>query len=343
MNPTGNEIITDMTRFILFLLLTGTLSGPSRVKAQPDCPSERDTYSTETFAYKVVGDHVIMADVYRTPGKEIRPGIIWIHGGALIFGSRKSLPEDQLKMYLDAGYAVISIDYRLAPETKLPSIIEDMEDAIEWVCREGPALFRVDPERIAVIGHSAGGYLTLMAGFRARPAPRVLVSFYGYGDITGPWYSAPDSFYNQRPRIEREQAFKAVGDSVVSNAPARAPGYSRGQFYLYCRQNGLWPLEVSGHDPHRESDWFRPYEPLRNVGADYPPTVLLHGEADTDVPFWQSVKMASELERHRVTIELITERDWTHGFDRSGLKDESVKRAFEKILSFLEAHMQAIK
>jgi acetyl esterase/lipase len=213
-------------------------------------------------------------------------------------------------------------DCGLAPETKLPGIIEDLEDAIAWVCREGPALLNIDPERIAVIGHSAGGYLTLMAGFRARPVPK-----------------APDSVYNQRPRVDKDIAFQAVGDSVVSNAPARTPGYSREQFYLYCRQNGLWPLQVSGHDTHRELEWFLPYEPLRNVHGGYSPTVLLHGEKDTDVPFWQSVKMAGEFRKHRLPFELITEPYWTHGFDRAGLNDESVRQAFDKILSFLKSHL----
>jgi acetyl esterase/lipase len=307
--------------------------------APGDHPSRQDAYSTETFTYKVVGDHKILADVYRVPGEELRPAIVWIHGGALIFGSRKSLPEDQLKLYLNAGYTVISIDYRLAPETKLPAIIEDLESAIAWVFKEGPSRFNIDPARIAVIGHSAGGYLTLMAGLRAGPVPKALVSFYGYGDITGPWYSAPDSFYNQRPRVEKDIAFTSVGDSIVSNAPAWAPGYSRGEFYLYCRQYGLWPLLVSGHDPHHEPECFLPYEPLRNINGSYPPTVLLHGEKDTDVPFWQSVKMAGELHKHGIPFELVTDPDWTHGFDRAGLNDTSVKQAFGKILSFLEEHL----
>jgi acetyl esterase/lipase len=312
---------------------------PATAQSQPDRVPERDRYSTETFAYKVVGDHKILADVYRIPGDKVRPAIVWIHGGALIFGSRKSLPEEQLKLYLDAGYTVISIDYRLAPETKLPGIIEDLEDAVAWVTAEGPERFHIDPARMAVIGHSAGGYLTLMAGFRTKPVPKALVSFYGYGDITGPWYSAPDSFYNQRPKIGKDVAFQAVGEAVVSNAPASAPGHNRGQFYLYCRQNGLWPLQVTGHDPNQDPEWFLPFEPLKNVNDAYPPTVLLHGEKDTDVPFWQSVKMAEELHRHGIPVELVTDRDWTHGFDRAGMDDGAVRQAFEKILSFLEENL----
>ena len=297
-------------------------------------------YASETYVYKTVGDHEIRADVYRKPGKEVRPGIIWIHGGALIFGSRTSIADTQLTLYLNAGYTVISIDYRLAPETKLPEIISDIEDAHSWVVSKGPDLFNVDPDHIGVIGHSAGGYLTLMAGFRAQPTPKALVSFYGYGDISGPWYSEPDSFYNLQPAIEKDIAYKAVGDSIVSYAPWKSPTYIRGQFYLYCRQNGLWPLKVSGHDPQKEPAWFKPYEPIQNVSGRYPPTILLHGETDTDVPFRQSAMMSVEFEKQGIPYELVTDPAWGHGFDGRNRDDTSVKEAFEKILSFLEEHLK---
>ena len=115
------------------------------------------------------------------------------------------------KSTLDAGYTIISIDYRLAPQAKLNDIIEDLVDAYRWVRIDGPKLFRIDPNRIAVVGHSAGGYLTLMAGFRLNPRPAALVSFYGYGDIAGDWYSRPDPFYSRQPAVPKEEAYQAVG------------------------------------------------------------------------------------------------------------------------------------
>lgn len=79
------------------------------------------------FIYKTVGKTSINADLYQTADNTVlKLIIIWIHGGALIFGSRTDLPEEQMKFYLKADYSVISIDYRLAPETKLPEIIEDI-------------------------------------------------------------------------------------------------------------------------------------------------------------------------------------------------------------------------
>lgn len=324
--------------FVAVILLTAyPLSGQDLSSA-----GDENLYSKETYTYKVVDDHEIRADVYQYNGEEIRPAIIWIHGGGLILGSRNWLPSEQLEKYVKAGYNVVAIDYRLAPETKLPEIIEDIEDVYAWVRVKGPNLFKIDPDRIAVVGHSGGGYLTLMAGFRLKPRPRALVSFYGYGDLTGPWYARPDSFYNQMPPISRDQAVEFVGDSLVSS-PLPIPGWTRGRFnfYIYCRQHGLWPSEVSGHDPEKERAWFSEYEPLRNLTKVYPPTLLLHGEKDTDVPFEQSVLMAEALKRQGVEYEFIANPDWGHMFDRgSGWEDPAVQEAFGRVLIFLEKHVR---
>src|SRR5215813_4042947 len=107
----------------------------------------------KTYTFKTIGELPIKADVYRLPGDDVRPAIVWIHGGALILGRRGGPSPEQRKRYLDAGHVIVSIDYRLAPETKLKSIIEDVRDAIEWVRGKGPELYKIDPKRVAVIGH----------------------------------------------------------------------------------------------------------------------------------------------------------------------------------------------
>jgi acetyl esterase/lipase len=286
----------------------------------------------QTHTFKIVEDCEIQADVYGIFGDAKRPAILFIHGGALIVGHRSNINPEHLEIYVNAGYNVISVDYRLAPEVKLKAIIEDVQDAYRWIREAGPKLFSIDPDRIAVIGHSAGGYLTLMTGFCVTPRPKALISFYGYGDVTASWYSRPDPFYCQQPLVSKEDAYNSVGGKVISGMSG--PN-NRGLFYLYCRQQGLWPKEVAGYDPDTESAKFDPFCPIRNVTAEYPPTILLHGDKDTDVPYEQSVMMAKELARVGVEYELITIPNGGHGFEGVGLKDAMVSNAFKRILEFL--------
>jgi acetyl esterase/lipase len=204
---------------------------------------------------------------------------------------------------------VVSIDYRLAPETKLPEIIEDVEDAFRWMRRDAGPL-NIDVERLAVCGGSAGGYLTLMTGFCVQPRPRALVSYWGYGDIVGAWYSRPDPFYLRQPPVSRDEALTAVGATPLSEPPTKN---NRGRFYLYCRQKGIWPKEVAEHDPDREDSWFTRYCPVRNVSRAYPPTMLVHGTADTDVSYEQSKLMSERLRQAGVPHEFVTVPDGAHG------------------------------
>ncbi|HEX7376044.1 MAG TPA: alpha/beta hydrolase [Pirellulales bacterium] len=288
-----------------------------------------------TYTYKTVGDLPIKADVFRRPGDEARPVIVWIHGGALITGGRGGPNVEQRARYLDAGYVIVSIDYRLAPETKIAGIIEDVRDAIHWVREKGPELYRVDPRRLAVVGHSAGGYLTLMAGFVVEPRPQALVAFYGYGDVDGDWLAKPYGFYREtRPLFTEEEAYMAIGVKETTHGGVKG----RGNFYTYCRQNGLWPRQVVGFDPAKQPREFDRYCPIRNVTEDYPPTLLLHGDKDTDVPYAKSVDMAAELKRVGVVYEFISVPGGEHGFDAKGMKDADVSAAFERIEMFLDHH-----
>ena len=315
----------------------------SQVSGNEISNKDKDPIAVKTYVYKRVDNLEIKADVYRQPGTNTLPAILWIHGGALINGSRLGLPpEQQMKAYLDAGYALVSIDYRLAPETQLAGIIEDVEDAYQWLRIKGPNLFNIDPNNIAVMGMSAGGYLTLTAGFRFSPRPKALVSFYGYGDITGPWYSEPYAFYRkERPLVSKEAAFRSLKGDVITNTLSLSDDEKkgRGEFYLYCRQNGLWPNEVSGHDPATDPSWFQAYEARQNISPAYPPTLLLHGEKDTDVLFEQSILMAKELKRHGVDHELISQAHWGHGFDYKE-DDPTVSAAHKKVLLFLAENFE---
>jgi acetyl esterase/lipase len=301
-----------------------------------------------TFVYKRVANDNIKADVYRPRQQGRRPVIIWIHGGALIFGSRAMLPDDERQRFLAAGFVVAAIDYRLAPETKLPEILNDVGDALHWIRTEGPRLFHADPKRIAVVGQSGGAYLALMEGVRAKPPIQAIVSFYGYGNISGDWYSQPDSGFLQEKLVTKEEALRTVGRIAISES---SPG-ERSVFYVYCRQTGRWPLEVTSIDPHLRPNDFAQYNPESLITRSYPPTLLLHGDHDTDVPVLMSERIADSLKRHGVDYRFLRMKGFNHLFDvypdalppeghPIGLKNPKVRSAFDEVMVFLKARLSA--
>ncbi len=285
-----------------------------------------------TFTYKRVDGLEIQLDVYRPPDEIQRPIVVWIHGGALIMGNRGGISERVRKMLLGAGYVIVSIDYRLAPESKLPGVVEDVEDALGWIRREAATRFHGDPARLVVMGGSAGGYLTLVCGYRVQPRPTALVALWGYGDLIGDWYSTPSPYArHQQIKMSSEAAHQQVSGPPISDDRSR-PG-NGGAFYQYCRQHGVWPSEVSGWDPRAEAAKFYPFMPLRNVTKDYPPTLLIHGTDDTDVPYEQSVLMAAELKKHGVEHQLISVPGAEHGL--AGGDPQAVDAAYDSALAFV--------
>jgi acetyl esterase/lipase len=297
----------------------------------------------DTYTFKRMGTCALQADVYRPAGEGLVPAILWLHGGALIFGDRRTLPAWQVTRYIEAGYGVVAMDYRLAPEVDLPAIVVDLRNGYDWL-RQQAHVLGLDPTRVAVMGHSAGGYLTLLAGNHLQPRPQALVSFYGYGDITGAWYSQPDPYYCQQPIVPENEALAAVGARVLTGTPYGGELFQRRfRYYLYCRQQGLWPHQVARHDPDADAAWFAPYCPMHQIPDDYPPTLLIHGRQDTDVPVDQSEKMAAALDRQGIPHIFIDLPDRGHVFDLEprALKDAIVGDVFARVLAFLARYVGA--
>src|SRR6516164_3925684 len=317
------------------ILLQASGTAPAQhVKTDTGDASFRKT----THTYKTVGKTKIQADVYRAGTTQKKPGVVWIHGGALILGSRSGVHKELLHTCRADDLVLVSIDYRLAPEVKLPAIIEDLDDFWKWVREEGPKLFAIDPNKLVVAGGSAGGYLTMMAGIRCQPPPQALVAYWGYGDVDGPCYVQPSEFYRKQvPLIAREEAYKAVGREVLSGTgPENQKG--RGLFYQYLRQNGLWTKEVTGFDPATERAKLDPYCPVRNITSAYPPILMIHGTKDEDVPYEESAAMARELARHKVPHELITIAGAGHGL--AGGDKTQVADAHARATAFIRKYLK---
>ena len=239
------------------------VSGVKAARAEGGQPVRK-----ETATYKEVDGLKIGADLHRPNDQILRPVVVWIHGGALINGHRGGVNERVKRMVLDSGYALVSIDYRLAPETRLPFIIEDVQDALAWLRGDGSRRWQLDANRLAVMGESAGGYLALTTGYRVQPRPKALVSFWGYCDLIGDWYSRPSPHpRHHRVQLTQEQAEQQVdGPPIADSRDRQGDG---GAFYQHCRQHGTWPDAVSGWNPRQEPEKFFRYMPVRNVSTEF--------------------------------------------------------------------------
>ncbi len=317
---------------IPFLLLSLTLI-PDTTHAQVT----KTKTVKKTFTYKTIGDLKIQLDVHRVDDDKIRPAAVSIHGGALILGSKLGIGR-VAKLLLDEGYCVISIDYRLAPETKLPEIIADIEDAFRWIHKNGKNKLHADTSNLIVTGGSAGGYLTLTSGFRIKPRPAILIPLWGYGDLVGPWMTIPSQHPRHQSKNLSPRQLEALknGPPVAFSTKESLP--LRGGFYQKTRRTATWPIEVSGFDPKSHPEKFYPYMAVKNVDKDYPPTLMIHGTIDTDVPFEQSVLMAEQFKKYGIPHKLIRIQNGEHGLQ--GADPEEINAAYEQVLPFIKKHIK---
>ena len=310
---------------IAALLLVAALQAPPLVQ--------------KSYVVKEAGDVKLEVDVHRDATLEVRPVLVWIHGGALLMGSRSHVPGDLIQLCREEKIALVSIDYRLAPQVKLPDILQDVQDAFRWIRGKGAEEARLDPTKLVVAGGSAGGYLTLMTGVCVEPRPTALVAYWGYGDVDGDWYTKPSEFYRKsKPLYDRDETAKALSPRVVVEPPDKAQGEARSRYYYCLRQNGLWTREVTGFDPEKDKSKLDRYCPVRNVTPSYPPVMLIHGTEDTDVPYDLSAAMAKEFEKHKVAHELVTVPGSGHGL--SGGDRKLVDAAKEKARAFIREKLK---
>jgi len=106
-----------------------------------------------------------------------------VRGGGWVAGDKEQYITCIFQPLADAGFAWFSINYRLAPQYEFPAYVEDVEAAISWVSANADK-YKVDPNRIALIGESAGGHRVSFVGAQNRPGARVVavVSMHGIHD-----------------------------------------------------------------------------------------------------------------------------------------------------------------
>lgn len=146
--------------FLTIALAAACLSGAGagEVKVLPDLAyksgGELSRYETERCKL----------DLYLPEGVKDFPTLVWLHGGGITGGSKDGKETVATgKNFAASGVALANVNYRLSPKSKYPTYIQDTAAAFAWV-KKHIADHGGNPDRVFLGGHSAGGYLTLMAG-----------------------------------------------------------------------------------------------------------------------------------------------------------------------------------
>lgn len=225
------------------------------------------------------GGRDLRCDVYTPPGGADRaPAVILVHGGAWRQGDRSQLQGYGILLGRE-GYVCIAPEYRLTPESPWPAQIHDVKAAIRWVRAHADQL-GIDPERIAIEGNSAGAHLALLAA-----GTQDVAAFDGEGGNPG----------------------------VPTHVAAVIGVYPPTLFSAGPRERGAVPLIALTEEGDEEVA--RLAGPLSHVTPDFPPTMLIHGTADTTVPPLASVRMYEALVEAGVPVELHMYAEQPHAFD----------------------------
>jgi len=251
--------------------------------SRPEVP--RDTTVHRDLPYVSDGHPRQVLDLYLPDGGERMPLIVWIHGGAFRAGSKESgVPLD----YLDAGYAIASINYRLSQHARFPAQIEDCKAAVRWL-RAHAAQYGLDATRFAAWGPSAGGNLVAMLGTTGH-VTRFDVG--EYLEASSGVHAVVDYF---GPTDFLQMDAHRVPGGMVHDAPDSPESELVGG-----------PIQVN-------ADRVAAANPITYVGPDAPPFLIVHGELDPLVPHHQSELLVAALERAGVPVTFYTVEGAGHG------------------------------
>lgn len=240
------------------------------------------------------------ADVYRPVRTEGPvPTVIFFHGGGWIRGDKEG-PVLHVMPYIAMGFAVMNVEYRVAPIAPAPAAVQDGRCALHWVY-ENAARMGFDTTRVVVTGHSAGGHLALTTGMLTREA--------GLDDL------CPG---DRDPKVAAVVNWYGITDVAdVLEGPNRE----------------AWAEDWIGTAPDRGA-LVRRMSPLSYVHPDLPPILTLHGDQDTTVPYQHAVWLRDALDQVGAPNELVTIAGAGHG----GLNDEQLLETYARIRDFLQRH-----
>ncbi len=246
------------------------------------------------------------------------PLLIYVHGGGWMIGTKRLCFMDCIIDAIKYGYAVISMDYRLAPAVRFPEFLYDVKTAIRWA-RAHAGDYGFDPEHIGLVGDSAGGNLSLLAAFTAGE-PELEGERYGWPNFSSAVQAvcamyAPSVLYGDDMAWFRE-----------SGISSRTVPMAEGEENLYETVFGTKNVEM-----------LKLLSPINLVHENIPPVLLQHGKRDSVVPCQHSVLLAERIEGicgpGRMELRLYPDRD--HG-DRQFIGEENCR----EVLTFFDRYLK---
>ena len=264
-------------------LLAVGLGAVARIDAEAPLPE--NVKLTKDIDYGLVDGRALKLDLYQPVDAEgPAAGLVFIHGGAWKKGSKDNY-RYYAQMFAAKGYVVVSVGYRLLGEKKYPAAIEDCKCAVRWMRANAEAL-GVDPQRIAAIGGSAGGHLSMMVGYSS--------------DV---------------PKFEGAGGHAEVSSAVQCVVNLYGPTDLTTDFVRENEYAGQATREFLGKSLDEDEALFEEASPITHVDADDPPTLILHGTVDDIVPINQADILAAKLTE--VGVPYLYDRlpGWPHSMD----------------------------
>ena len=234
--------------------------------------------------YERVGDLSLKLDLH-TPQAANPPLIVYVHGGAWRGGSKSDVPIAKL---IEHGFAIASVDYRLSTQAPFPAQIQDIKAAIRFL-RAKSELFHLNSSRIAIIGSSAGGHLAALVG--VTNGNKVLEGTIG-------------EHLSQSSDVQC--IVSLFGASNLQTILSQST-----EFGLKMRVPALQLL--LGGQPTEKPDLAKLASPVAHLDKDDPPLLLIHGDADPQMPPQQSQELAKAYEALKLPVQLIMLPGGKHG------------------------------
>lgn len=238
------------------------------------------------------------------------PVVLFLFGGGWDAGNRHQMSRFDLQQYPLQGFAVVTADYRYIHDATFPAQMQDVHSVIRWIRAKGDA-FGLDGERIGVIGPSAGGHLSALAGTMNRPGEvRYTDAAGGRTDVQAvvDFFGPTDFLQGDMHRMPGADPWNAPDSSVSRLLGA--------------------PIETI-------PDKVAAANPITFIDGSEPPFLILHGDEDALVPIHQSEILHQALVAAGVESELVVVEGGDHGFGG----DFFTERPGLKVQAFFQRHL----